>query len=153
MPKFVRSGKYYYKVNERSGKKTRISKDEYIKYNPSKSRKRIVKIPRKSRIPVKKTPDPEVINAHSSNSLEEILHEEIRKKLKKVGEEKLTKAMVNIEKDVIVNGKKYKVYAKVRKCPRSNYYMYKIIAKHMSNNRNYQTVYQRSLVSSDPILF
>ena len=54
MPKFVKSGKYYYKVNEKSGKKTRISKDEYMKYNPSKSRKRIVKIPLKSRIPVKK---------------------------------------------------------------------------------------------------
>ena len=74
MPNFVKSGKYYYKVNEKSGKKTRISKDEYMKY--SKSRKRIVRTAKKSIVLHKKSPVKKhvhkVTNVRSSNSLEEI---------------------------------------------------------------------------------
>ena len=105
MPNFVKSGKYYYKVNEKSGKKTRISKDEYMKYKSSKSRKRMVKSSQKNivlhnnNLPVKKNVH-KVSNVRSSNSLEEILHEEIRKKLKQIGEEKLTITFVNFSSPI-----------------------------------------------------
>ena len=77
------------------------------------------------------------------------MDEEIRKK---IGKENLTHSMTHVETDLHMNGKTYKVYAKVGKCPRSNYYIYNIIAKHITNNKSYQTVYQKSLVSSSPIL-
>ena len=155
MPKFVKSGKYYYKINQRTKEKTRISKDEYIKQTSSqkkvnnkypKSKKRTIK---KHKIPVSSK---SLTDVQSSNRLDKILHEEIRKKIEKIGEEKITRSMVNFETELKVNGKKYNVYAKVGKYPDSNYYIYNVVAKHISNNNSYQTVYQRSLVSSNPIL-
>ncbi len=148
MPTFVKSGKYYYKINNRTKEKTRISKDEYMKHNslkqkvvnkPIKSKKKTIK----KHSPVKKS----LKNVHLSNSLDE----EIRKKLVKIGKEKLTHSMAHVETDLNMNGKTYKVYAKVGKCPQSNYYIYNIIAKHISDNKSYQTVYQKSLMSSSPI--
>jgi len=154
MPNFVKSGKYYYKINKKTKEKTRISKNEYIKNNSLK--KKVVNKYTKSKkqtinqkLHVRKS----LIDIHSSNNLDKTLNEEIRKKLEKIGEEKIKNSIVNFEKELKFNNKKYKVYAKIGKFPQSNYYIYNIVAKHISDNKNYKTVYQRSLVSSSPIVF
>lgn len=135
MPKFVKSGKYYYKINKTSGKKTRISKEDFIKYS-----KKNIKL--------------KVSNStNSTKSFEEILHNTLKKIIEKVKKEKLIHSMVNIERDIIIHNNKYRVFIKIGKCPLSNYYIYKVIAKNISNNQNNNIIFQRSIVSSEPILF
>lgn len=162
MPNFVKSGKYFYKVNQKTGDKTRISKDEYKKH-VSKSRKRLVtkrpskkinkkvqrKVERNINRNVMRTVNRKVIKHNVSNNSVFDVDGLIREKLRKVNRQIFLNSIISVDFDVKKGGKLYNIKARVGKCPRSGYYVYRVNAQHVSDNGMVYSLYNRSLMSSN----
>ena len=169
MPDFVKSGDRYYKINQKTGQKKRISEDEYKKSKVNKTSKKISRntltTKRKATTSRKITRKPEVIkrnnvntpnvmktltnvknNSNNKNSLDSVIEKIVSNEVKKYP----NNDYFQFTKKLIIKNREYDLYAEVGKHP-NNYYGYNITLSHLSNNGSYQSVYQKSLISSKPI--
>ena len=128
MPNFIKSGKYYYKVNKRDGNKIRISKEEFNKHKKYKVKNKITKINKNKELNI--------------NNL-------IKNKIKKIDKSKILNSILGINFNTVKNGKTYEIYARLGRCPRTGYYIYNVNAISMSNNNMKEEIYSRSMMSSD----
>lgn len=130
MPNFVKSGKYYYEVDKRNGKKMRISKDKYLKKVSSKNKLKINKKETKNK------------NLDISNL--------IKNKVKNLNKNKLMGNLLILNFDIVKNNKKYHIDAEVGKDPRSGYYIYRVDVQHIPKNGMPQiNAYRSYMVSSN----
>ena len=140
MPNYVKSGKYFYKVNKKTGDKTRISKEEYNVKSKKNTNKKIVKD--------KQINKRKLYSNKSDNSMLN-MNSLIKEKLKKVNKSVLLNSMIGINFDVRRGKKLYNIKARLGKCPKSGYYVYRVNAQDVSDNSMSYSVFSRSLISTD----
>lgn len=147
MPNFVKSGKYFYKVNQKTGDKTRISKEEYKKRSAKNIKNKKKKIVKNKQISKK--------FLHNNRPGEDRLNIDalVREKLKKVDKNVLLNSIIGINFDVKKGEKLYNVKARLGKCPKSGYYVYKVNAQDVSENSMSYSVFTRSLMSTNSYIF
>jgi hypothetical protein len=138
MPNYIKSGKYYYEVNKRDGKKLRISKDKYAKM----SNKKVV---RKSKTVNKKVNQKVNIKNDELN-----VAKMIKDKLKNMDKNRALENLIRLHFDTKKGSKLYHVDAELGRCPRTGYYIYKVEVQHIpENGMNQINAYSSHMVSSN----
>jgi len=134
MPNYIKSGKYYYEVNKRDGKKLRISKDKYDKL----SNKKVVK-------------KPKTVNQKVNITNDELnVAKMIKDKLKNMDKNKALENLIRLHFDTKKGSKLYHVDAELGRCPRTGYYIYKVGVQHIpENGMNQINAYSSHMVSSN----
>jgi len=141
MPDYIKSGKYYYEVDKRNGKKIRISKDKFNKSKSNKSNKsNKIKSNKSNKIKSNK------IKSNKNLDIETL----IKDKIKNINKNKLLSNLLILNFDIVKNNKKYHIDAEVGKDPRSGYYIYRVDVQHIPNNGMSQiNAYRSYMVSSN----
>lgn len=146
MPNFVKSGKYYYKVNKRDGNKTRISKEEYNKHKEKK-----LSIKKKN----KKYPNVNNLTKNKENFSKKDLNVNnlIKSKIKNINKSKLLESMSHINFNTVKNGIPYEIRIKLGKCPRFGYYLYNVNIISVDKNKCKKNIYNKVIISHDKNIF
>ena len=141
MPKYVKSGKYYYKVNKRTGDKIRIPKEEYVDKHKHKSS---LKKPAKRTVvkkPVK------------SGTVADNINKALKQRLTPQNKRAMLTSAIRVGTNADINNKKYHIDAIMGKCPRLGKYVYHVTAKSVSNNGLKMEVYRRNIISNNSSIF
>lgn len=138
MPNYIKSGKYYYDVNKRDGKKLRISKDKYVKM----SNKKVIRKP--------KTINNKVNQNVNIKNNELNVAKLIKNKLKNMNKNRALENLIRLHFDTKRGSKLYHIDAELGRCPRTGYYIYHAVVQHIPNKgMNQVNAYSSYMVSSN----
>jgi len=146
MPNFVKSGKYYYKVNKRDGNKTRISKEEF---NKNKEKNSSLKEKKNKKYP----------NVNNLKKIKENFSKDlnfnnlIKNKIKNINKSKLLESTSHINLNTVKNGILYETRVKLGKCPKFGYYVYNVNVISVDKNKCKKNIYNKVIISHDKNIF
>jgi hypothetical protein len=155
MPNFVKSGKYYYKVNKRDGNKTRISKEEYNKQKEKKKYPNVNNLTKNKENFSKKDLNVNNLTKNKENFSKKDLNVNnlIKSKIKNINKSKLLESISHINFNIVKNGIPYEIYVKLGKCPRFGYYLYNVNVISVDKNKYKKNIYNRIIISHDKNIF